>query len=53
MTRMAFGRIASPVDDEVRAVLDFAQSTSDFTTQLGGDFCWAVSQRRVTVDDTA
>src|SRR5205823_10329586 len=53
MARMAFGRVAAPVDDEVGPVLDFAERTRDFTTQLGGDLCWTVSEGRVTVDHGA
>ena len=50
MPRMALRRIAAPVHDEVGSVLDFAERTRDFATQLGGDFGWTVSQRGVTVD---
>ncbi len=46
---MALSWIASPVDNEVRAVLDLAQRARNLATQLGGDFGWTVSQRGVTV----
>ena len=49
---MTFGWIASPVDDEIGSVLDFAESTRDFATQLGGDFGGTVSQRSVAIDDS-
>ena len=48
--RMAFRRVAAPVDDEVRPVLDFAQRARDLATQLGGYFSGAVSKRGVAVD---
>ena len=47
---MALGRVAAPVDDEVRSILDLAQRAGDFATQLGGDFGWTVSEAGVTVD---
>src|SRR6185503_7601839 len=50
MPRMAFRRVAAPVDDEVRPVLDFAQRARDLATQLGGYFSGAVSKRGVAVD---
>ena len=50
MQGMTVRRVASPEYQEVCAVLDLPQSASDFTTQLGGDFCWTVSQRSVAVD---
>ena len=50
---MAFGRIPTPVDDEVRSVLDFAKSASDLATQLGGYLSGAVSKRGVAVDHTS
>src|SRR5262245_20375055 len=50
---MAFGGVAAPVNDEVGPVFDFAERARDFTTQLGGDFGWAVSERGVAVDDAA
>ena len=53
MPRMAFRRIAAPVDDEVRPVLDFAQRARDLATQLGGYFSGAVSKRGVAVDHTS
>jgi hypothetical protein len=40
---MTLGRVASPVDDEIGSVLDFAQRASHFTAQLGGDLGWTVS----------
>ena len=51
MQRMTVRRISSPEDQEVCAVLDLTQSASDFATQLGGDFGWAVSQRGVAVEN--
>lgn len=50
MPWMAFGWIASPIHDEVGAILDFAKRASDLTTQLGGDFGWPVSERGMTVN---
>ena len=51
--RMALGRVAAPVDDEVGPVLDFAQRARNFATQLGGDLGWTVSKRGVAVDHAA
>ena len=51
--RVALGRVAAPVDDEVGPVLHFAQRAGHFTAQLGGDFGGAVSKRCVAVDDAA
>ena len=51
--RMALGRVAAPVDDEVGPVLDFAQRAGHLTAQLGGDLGGAVSKRGVAVDDAA
>ena len=42
--RMALGRVAAPVDDEIGPVLHFAERTRDFATQLGGDLGGTVSQ---------
>ena len=50
MQRVAIGRIASPVDDEIGAIFHLTQGTRDFTTQLGGYFGRAVSQGGVAVD---
>ncbi len=52
VARMALGRVASPVDDEIGSVLDFAQRACDFATQLGGDFGGTVSQRCVAIEQT-
>ena len=49
MARMAFGRVASPIHDEVGSLFYFAERTGNFTTQLGSDFGGTVSQRCVTV----
>ncbi len=49
MARMAFGRIASPIHDEVGSLFHFAECTGNFTTQLGGDFGGTVSQRGMAV----
>ena len=53
MPRVAFRRVAAPVDDEVRPVLDFAQRARDLATQLGGYLSGAVSKRGVAVDHTS
>ncbi len=53
MPRMALGRVAAPVDDEVGPVLDFAQRAGHLATQLGGDLGWTVSERGVAVDHPA
>ena len=50
---MAFGRIPTPVDDEVCPVFDFAESACDLATQLGGYLSGAVSKRGVAVDHTS
>ena len=50
MARMALGRIAAPIHDEVGSLLHFAERASDFATQLGGDLGGTVSQRGVTVE---
>lgn len=50
---MAFGRVSAPVNNEIGSVFDFAQRACDFTTQLGGDFGWAVSQGGVAVEQRA
>ena len=47
---MTVCRVASPVDDEIGPVLDLTQGARDFTTQLGSDFRWTVSQRGVTIN---
>ncbi len=52
VTRMALRRIASPVDNEIGSVLDLAQSTCDFATQLGGYFSRTMSQRGVAVEQS-
>ncbi len=51
--RVALGRVAAPVDDEVGPVLDFAQRARDLAAQLGGYLSGAVSERGVAVDHTA
>ena len=49
MSWMALRRVASPVDNEISPILDFAERACDFASQLGGDFCGTVSQRRMAV----
>ena len=51
--RVAFGRIAAPIDDEVRSVLHLSQGARDLATQLGGYLSGAVSKRGVAVDHTS
>ena len=41
--------VTTPIDDEICSLFYFTQRTSDFTTQLGGDFSRTVSQRGVAV----
>lgn len=52
MPWMTFCGIPAPVDNEVRAVLDFTEGAGDFASQLGGDFSGTVSQRGVTVEQS-
>ncbi len=51
--RVALRRVAPPVDDEVRPVLDLTQRARDLATQLGGYLSGAVSKRGVAVDHTS
>lgn len=53
MSRVTLGGIAAPVHYQIGTILDFPEGAGDFTAQLGGDFGWAVSQRRVAIDDPA
>lgn len=53
MPRMAFGRIAAPIHDEISSVLNFAECAGDFAAQLGCDFCGTMSQRGVAVHQSA
>ncbi len=53
MPRMTFGRIAAPVDNEVGSLLHFTERARYLATQLSGDFGWAMSQRRVAIEQTA
>ena len=50
MPRMTFRGITSPVDNEICSILDFAERTSDLTTQLGSYFSWTVSQGGMAVE---
>ena len=50
MAWVALGRVAAPVHNEVSSLLHFAQRTSYFATQLGGDLGGPVSERRVAVE---
>src|SRR3954469_14661010 len=50
MARMALGRVSAPVHNEVSSLLHFAQRTSYFATQLGGDLSGPVSEGRVAVE---
>jgi hypothetical protein len=50
---MALGRISAPVNDEIRPLLDFAERTRDFATQLGSDFGGTVSQRGMAIEQTS
>ena len=52
MPRMTFRWIAAPVDNEICSILDFTKRASDFTTQLGGDFGWTMSQGGVAVQQS-
>ena len=47
---MTFRGITSPVDNEICSILDFAERTSDLTTQLGSYFSWTVSQGGMAVE---
>lgn len=53
MSRMTFRRIPTPIEDEVGAILHFAERASDLSAQLGGNFCGTVSQRCVTIKQAA
>ena len=50
---VALRGIASPVHNKISSVLHFTECTSDFATQLGGDFRGTVSQRGVAIEQTA
>ena len=53
MAGVTFRRIASPVDDKIRTILDFAKCASHLATQLGGYLSGAVSKRRVAINHAA
>ena len=50
MQGMTISRVPSPVDDEIRPVLDLTQGARDLAAQLGGHLGGTVSQRGVAVD---
>jgi hypothetical protein len=50
---MTLRRVASPVNDQIGAILDFAERTGDFATQLGGYLGWTVSERGVAINYTS
>ena len=51
VAQVALGRVAAPVDDEVRRF--FTSPNVSTCHRLGGDFGWAMSKRGVAVDDAA
>ena len=53
MPGMALGRVAAPINDEVGPIPDLAERARDLAPQLGGDFRWAVSERRMAVNHAA
>ena len=52
MPRVAFGRVAAPVDNEVGSLLHFTERAGYLATQLSGDFGRTVSQRCVAIEQT-
>jgi hypothetical protein len=50
---MTFRRISTPLDDEVRPILDFPEDVRNLATHLVGYFSGAVSKRGVAVDHTS
>lgn len=53
MPRMAFRRIAAPIDDEIGPVFNFTQRTSNFATQLSGDLGRTMSQRGMAIEQSS
>src|SRR5262249_13011378 len=50
VARVALRGVASPVDNQVRPILYFAERARNLAAQLGSDLRWAVSERGMAVD---
>ena len=51
--RMAFCRVATPIDNEIGSLFHFTERARYLATQLSGDLGRTMSQRSVAIEQTA